>query len=66
MTEQKAFRNLSREDLIKKVVEEKVRPKIPETIPAEITLIIRACWQNEENKRPAFGIVLKLLEEIRL
>lgn len=66
MTEQKAFRNFSREDLIKKVVEEKVRPKIPENIPAEITLIIRACWQNEENKRPGFGIVLKLLEEIRL
>ena len=62
ITEMKPFKTLAKEDLVNKVVIEKSRPKIPDNIPSEISQIIRACWQHEEDKRPSFGKILKLLE----
>ena len=62
ITEMKPFKTLAKEDLVNKVVIEKSRPKIPDNIPSEISHIIRACWQHEEDKRPSFGKILKLLE----
>ena len=64
ITEVKPFKMLAKEELIKKVVIEKSRPKIPDNIPIEISQIIRACWQHEEDKRPAFSKILKLLENL--
>ena len=64
ITEMKPFKMLQREDLINKVVIEKSRPKIPDNIPTEISQIIRACWQQEEDKRPSFTKILKLLENL--
>lgn len=62
ITEMKPFKLLNKEELINKVCVEKSRPKIPEIIPAEISQVIRACWQHEEEKRPGFIKILMILE----
>lgn len=42
-----------------KVGEEKKRPKIDEGIDIQIATIIRACWQDEAEKRPTFDIIVR-------
>ena len=64
ITENKPFKLLSKDELVNKVVIEKIRPKIPDNIPTEISQIIRACWQHEEEKRPSFGKIVKILENL--
>lgn len=64
ITEMKPFKMISKEELIKKVLVEKIRPKIPDNIPSEISQIIRACWQHEEEKRPSFAKIIHVLESL--
>lgn len=64
ITEMKPFKSIGKEELIKKVVIEKSRPKIPDNIPSEISQIIRACWQHEEDKRPPFSKIVTILENL--
>ena len=59
----KAFENLNIKELSLYVVERQSRPKISEVINENLSQLIRACWQEEVEKRPNFKVICKILEQ---
>lgn len=55
------FGKISLKELLENVVEKKNRPKISNDIPNEISQLIRACWQEDETKRPDFNVIENIL-----
>ena len=59
----KAFEHVNMKDLVVYVVEKQNRPKISEGINENLSKLIRACWQEEVDKRPSFKVICKILEQ---
>jgi serine/threonine protein kinase len=59
----KAFDHVNMKDLVVYVVEKQNRPKISEGINESLSKLIRACWQEEIEKRPSFKVICKMLEQ---
>lgn len=64
MTENRSYSQLPIKELEKMMVEDNLRPKIPEDIDPELKMLIRRCWARETNLRPAIGEVKYELREI--
>jgi hypothetical protein len=60
---QKAFAGVSVSDLVKLINDEQKRPKIDESLPENIKMMIRSCWQQEPSKRPDFKFIIEALSE---
>lgn len=56
-----AFGKITLRELQENVVEKQNRPKISNDIPKEISQLIRACWQDDETKRPEFNLIENIL-----
>lgn len=55
------FASYSPFQIIQKVIEDKERPslsKIPKACPPQLITIMRACWEQDPEKRPGFGDVI--------
>lgn len=59
----KSFENMNIKYLSLCVVERQSRPKISEGIQEKIAQLIRACWQEDVEKRPNFKVICKILEQ---
>lgn len=51
-------------DLLDHVVTAGNRPDIPETCPAKLKALIRACWDADPKRRPSFEKIIPLFDEI--
>lgn len=63
LTEAKNFKDVTKKELKKLVVDEDFRPKIPEKIPSYLSNMIRCCWQKDPQKRPRFETILRIFNE---
>lgn len=63
LTEAKIFKDITKKELKRLVVDEDFRPKIPEKVPSYITNMIRCCWQKDPEKRPRFETILMIFKE---
>ena len=48
-----------------KILKENLRLQIPDTMPNHIQKLIRICMNEEPSKRPAFEMILPILEKIK-
>jgi len=46
------------------LLEERVRPMIPEGTDKALSTIIRRCWQDNEMRRPEFKTILSYLDKV--
>lgn len=37
------------------VIEERARPKIPDTTPEKVATLLKSCWNQSIEKRPSFA-----------
>ncbi len=59
-SEKEPFENANLNSIKNKIIKENIRPKINEKIiPQEISVLIRYCWQNDENRRPKFKEIVQ-------
>lgn len=47
------------------LLEQKLRPLIPESTDKNLSLLIRRCWQDNHLKRPDFRKILKYLDTVQ-
>lgn len=47
------------------LLEQRLRPQIPETTDKNLTLLIRRCWQDNSEKRPDFKKISVSLDKVR-
>lgn len=59
----RAFEGISMKELPLYVVEKQSRPKISDQIDENLSQLIRACWQEDAEKRPNFKIITRILEQ---
>jgi len=59
-----AFRNVTKSELKKILIEENSRPKIPEVFAPDLAKLIRCCWQSDAGKRPSFSQIINNLQEL--
>jgi hypothetical protein len=50
---------------VRRMLEQKLRPMIPEGTDENLSLLIRRCWQDASEKRPNFGRIIKYLEDVK-
>ena len=66
MTNEIPFKNIDNKvDLYNKVVKNKSRPIIKESIPYIYRYFMEICWSDEPEKRPSFDIIVSNLEKNR-
>lgn len=46
------------------VMQQGLRPTIPQTTPAPVANMMRSCWDNNPDKRPSFAQLVKALESM--
>ena len=46
------------------VVHEKLRPPIPDGLPADYVNLMKECWAHEPKDRPVISAVLKRLQKL--
>ena len=54
--------------IAQKVVKEGERPpesKIPKDCPPELIVIMKACWDQDPNKRPPFELIIQALNGLK-
>lgn len=59
----RAFEGISMKELPLYVVEKQFRPKISEQIDENLSQLVRACWQEDAEKRPNFKIITRIIEQ---
>lgn len=48
------LRDIPHEEIKVRVIEKKLRPSIPSSVPAKLSSLIEACWAQKPENRPAF------------
>ncbi len=66
ITRQTPFKNISHLELAKYVVEQQLRPDVPNACPKPIAELIRWCWDPIPSKRPNFEEIYGFLEHTRV
>lgn len=61
VTKNKQYRQLSLREVIIKFADENFRPKLPESIRADIKNLIRRCWHESPDRRPEIEEVIDQL-----
>ena len=63
---QKPYFNLSNQDVLIKVIEERLNlaNQIPDSCPARIQNILKQCWQYEPENRYTFEDIVEVLENV--
>lgn len=64
MTDNRSYSQLSMRELEKMMVQDNLRPKIPDEMEGELKMLIRRCWARETHLRPAIGEVRYELREV--
>jgi serine/threonine protein kinase len=47
------------------LLEQRLRPLIPETTDKALSILIRRCWQDNETKRPDFKKIIASLDKVK-
>ena len=47
------------------LLDQRLRPMIPQTTDKGLSLLIRRCWQDSENKRPNFKKIMDSLDKVK-
>jgi hypothetical protein len=63
-TGQRAYGGLGRDAIIDRVYKKKARPVFPLGVPPSYAALARSCWDNDQNLRPSFMVVLARLTEM--
>lgn len=58
------FEDATLQFIVKNVVEEKVRPKIPETLSPQLAELIKSCWATNPQNRPDYTQILESLSKL--
>jgi serine/threonine protein kinase len=66
LTGKPPFSNDVRRSLIRKLVREGVRPKLPVNINTKLSSLIQECWEADPEKRPTFESICAKLQEIKV
>lgn len=65
-TRQEVHENLSAAQIIAKVANEGLRPKIPLTCPVALSRVMTDCWNQDPQSRPEFDVIAQSLSESKL
>ena len=60
-----AFEGMTAAQVFFSVVQQGIRPDIPDSMPAELQALIERCWHVDEAKRPGFEEVLRAMTILR-
>ena len=63
-TGQRAYGGLGRDAIIDRVYKKKARPAFPQGVPSIYAALAKSCWDNDQNLRPPFVVVLARLTEM--
>ena len=63
-TGQRAYGGLGRDAIIDRVYKKKARPVFPLGVPPTYAALAKGCWDNDQNARPAFLVVIARLTEM--
>eukprot|EP01036_Dinobryon_divergens_P032454 gene32454-42044_t len=66
LTGTRPFDGFNMEDFMREVVNRNCRPKIPETLSAELSNLLSACWTKDPAARPSFENILTTLDGVVL
>lgn len=58
------FEGLDEKTMRYMLLEQKLRPLIPENTDRALSTLIRRCWQDNDSKRPTFKKVLSFLDKV--
>jgi serine/threonine-protein kinase TNNI3K len=58
------FEDSSLQFIIKAVVEDKVRPKIPDSFHPQLAELIKNCWATNPQSRPDYTQILEALSKL--
>ena len=58
------FEDATLQFIVKSVVEEKVRPKIPEALNPQLAELIKSCWATNPQTRPDYTQILESLSKV--
>ncbi|KAI8462306.1 MAG: hypothetical protein J3K34DRAFT_527838 [Monoraphidium minutum] len=63
-TSKRAFAGLPPQTIKEKVVHAGTRPTIPSAMPPAYAALMRACWDADPARRPAFGTLCQALQDV--
>ena len=66
LTGTKPFDGFNMEDFMREVVDRGCRPKIPETLPTELSNLLTDCWARDPAARLSFESILTTLDAVIL
>jgi len=58
------FEGLDEKTMRYMLLDQKLRPLIPETTDRALSTLIRRCWQDNESKRPDFKKIVAFLDRV--
>lgn len=59
------FEGLDEKTMKYMLLDQKLRPLIPETVDKALSTLIRRCWQDNANKRPTFARIVQFLDRVK-
>lgn len=65
LCEQIPFEGMNLNEINKYIVNDKARPKIPESVNSHLSHLIRVCWQNDAINRPDFKKIGEFLTNMK-
>jgi len=57
------FGSLPPKTIIAQVINDKIRPVIPDNVPTVFRKMIEGCWQQDPAPRPTFSVIVKILSQ---
>ena len=63
-TGEKPFKNEKASSVFHLLMNEKLRPKIPESTNKNLALLIRRCWQDCAEKRPSYNKIIESVNDV--
>jgi hypothetical protein len=59
------FEDLDEKTMKYMLLEQRLRPLIPEKTDKALSILIRRCWQDSETKRPDFKKIIEYLDKVK-
>ena len=64
LTGEDPYPNLNSQELVKRILDSNLRPKLLDAWPLFLKILLQSCWDKDPSKRPTFSNVVQSLQEI--